>query len=93
MEFSNVLATYVRKNAMTPEVASRLLAQAQALLSGLTSVLDAQALQTAIEFGISAYDARFISLARQMRVKLVTEDARLRATVPDWTISLNDALG
>lgn len=93
VEFSNILATYVRTKAMTREVGTRLLAQAQILIPGLTSVLHAQALETAMQFEISAYDARFITLARQMRLKLVTEDAKLRAAVPDWTVSLTGTAG
>ena len=45
-----------------------------------------------MQFGISAYDARFISLARQLKLKLITEDAKLRVAVPAWTMSLDDAL-
>jgi predicted nucleic acid-binding protein len=60
-------------------------------LPALTNLEHAQALETATEFAISAYDARFIALARQMHVKLVTEDVKLRAAVPAWTISLSDA--
>ncbi|MGH8139010.1 MAG: hypothetical protein ACREVV_12580 [Steroidobacteraceae bacterium] len=56
-------------------------------------MLPAQALETAMQFEISAYDARFITLARHMRLKLVTEDAKLRAAVPDWTVSLTGAAG
>lgn len=91
VEFSNILATYMRTKAMTREVGVRLLAQAQTLIPGLTSVLHAQALETAMQFGISAYDASFITLARQLRVKLVTDDAKLRAAVPNWTASLTGA--
>lgn len=93
VEFSNILATYVRMKAMAREVGARLLAQAQTFVPGMTNVLHAQALETAVQFQISAYDARFITLARQMRLKLVTEDAKLRAAAPDWTVSLADALG
>lgn len=88
VEFSNILATYVRTKAMTREVGARLLAEAQTFVPGLTSVPHAHALETAMQFEISAYDARFITLARHMRVKLVTEDAKLRAAVPNWTVSL-----
>ncbi len=93
VEFSNILATYVRMKAMAPEVGTRLLAQAPTLVPGLTNVLHAQVLETAMQFKISAYDACFITLARQVRLKLVTEDAKLRAAVPDWTVSLTDAVG
>jgi predicted nucleic acid-binding protein len=52
-----------------------------------------QALEIAAEFGISACDARIIGLAKQLRVKLITDDARLRAAAPSLTRSLGDAIG
>ena len=58
----------------------------------LHGFVNTQALETAMQFGISAYDARFISLAKQLKQKLVTEDAKLRVAVPAWTISLAEAL-
>jgi predicted nucleic acid-binding protein len=60
VEFSNILSTYVRTKAMTRETGARLLAQAQTLVPALTSVLDARALEAAMQFEISPYDARFI---------------------------------
>jgi predicted nucleic acid-binding protein len=92
VEFSNVLATYVRSKELTYERARKLLEQAPALVPMLTNVMHAQALETATQFGVSAYDARFIALAEQMRVKLVTEDIKLQAAVPSWTVSLAGAL-
>lgn len=91
VELSNILATYVRTQAMTHKQGLALLASAHALIPSLTNLDHAQALETATEFAISAYDARFIALARQMRVKLVTEDIKLRAAVPAWTMSLSEA--
>jgi predicted nucleic acid-binding protein len=92
VEFSNVIATYVRTGALTQAQGSRLLAEAQAHIPTLHGVVNAQALENAMQFAISAYDARFICLARQLKLKLVTEDARLRVAVPSWTVSLADAL-
>jgi predicted nucleic acid-binding protein len=92
VEFSNVIATYVRTGALTHAQGTKLLAEAQAHLPTLHSVVNKQALETAMQFGISAYDARFISLARQLKLKLITEDAKLRVAVPAWTMSLDDAL-
>jgi predicted nucleic acid-binding protein len=91
VELSNVLATYVRSGALTLAQGQGLLADAQARMPALASVSHAQALTTAEEFGLSAYDARFIALARELRVKLVTEDAKLRRAVPKWTVSLEHA--
>jgi predicted nucleic acid-binding protein len=92
VEFSNIIATYVRTGALTQTQGTKLLAEAQAQIPTLHSVVTAQALETAMQLGISAYDARFISLAKQLKLKLVTEDAKLRVAVPAWAISLVDAL-
>lgn len=46
----------------------------------------------ACESNISAYDARFIALARSFRLKLVTEDTRLRKACPADTLSLDQAI-
>jgi predicted nucleic acid-binding protein len=92
VEFTNILATYARTGALTREQGTKLLAEAETLLLPLPSVLHQEAYEAAIEFGISAYDARFITLARQMKSKLVTEDGKLRKAVPAWTISLSESL-
>ena len=93
VEFSNVLATYVRTRALPLAKAKNLLADAQTRLPALTSFPHTQALETAAQFGISAYDARFIALAKHLRVKLVTEDTKLLAAVPSLTRSLAEAIG
>lgn len=91
VEFSNVLTTYVRTKVLSRDQGLKLLAGAEKLVPVLTSVQNARALEVATQFGISAYDARFVALAIQMKVKLVTEDAKLRAAVPSWTVSLASA--
>ncbi len=92
VEFSNVLATYIRAKALTQPQGVRLLTEAQALVPTLHNIANMQTLETAIEYGISAYDARFISVARHLKQKLVTEDTKLRTAVPSWTVSLTEAL-
>jgi predicted nucleic acid-binding protein len=92
VEFSNILATYVRTKAMTQAQGARLLIDAQALMSTLHNVANTQALETAMQYEISGYDARFISLARHLKLRLITEDAKLRTAVPSWTLSLADSL-
>jgi predicted nucleic acid-binding protein len=91
VEFSNILATYIRTKALTQAQGIRLLSEANTLMSTLHNLANAQTLQTAIEYEISAYDARFISLAKHLKQKLVTEDMKLRAAVPSWNFSLADA--
>jgi predicted nucleic acid-binding protein len=81
----------VRTRAITRKQGLALLASARAMMPSLTNLEHAQALETATEFAIFAHDARFIALAKQMHVKRVTEDLKLRAAVPAWTISLAGA--
>ncbi len=88
VEFSNILATYIRTKALTQAQGIRLLTEAQTLMTTLHNVANMQALEAAVEYEISAYDARFISLAKHLKQKLVTEDMKLRAAVPSWTMSL-----
>jgi predicted nucleic acid-binding protein len=92
VEFSNILATYVRTRLLTSKQGADLLAEAQVLMPALANLPHQQALDAAMEFGVSAYDARFVAVARQMRVKLITEDIKLRKAVPAWTLSLDDAI-
>jgi predicted nucleic acid-binding protein len=65
---------------------------AESRLPALTNFPHTQALETAAQFGISAYDARFIALAKELRVKLVTEDTKLLTAVPSLTRSLAEAI-
>jgi len=62
VEFSNILATYIRTKALTQTQGGRLLSEAQTLMSTLHNIANVQALETAMQYGISAYDARFILL-------------------------------
>ena len=92
VEFSNMLATYTRTGALRAQQGIGLLGEARALLSTVHNVRHEVALDTAMEFNISAYDARFVATAIEMRTKLITEDARLRHAAPTWTMSISIAL-
>lgn len=92
VEFSNVLATWVRTGGLDSGQAQSLMAQAEQRVRGLVNLPHAGALRVAHEFGVSAYDARFLAAARSLGGKLVTEDAKLRAAAPALTQSLNEAL-
>ena len=92
VEFSNILATYLRAGSLERGAAERLLASAEQILSGSLNLPHARALGIAAEFGVSAYDARFLGAARGLGTKLVTEDAKLRRAAPGLTQSLSQAL-
>lgn len=93
VEFSNVLSTYVRSRDLKIEQATDLLEAAEKLMqTRLLNIPHAEALETANEFLVSAYDGRFLVLARRLNRRLVTEDAKLRRGAPELTQSIREAL-
>ncbi|HMM56572.1 MAG TPA: type II toxin-antitoxin system VapC family toxin [Rudaea sp.] len=93
IEFGNVLATYVRAGLASRANAKRYLSAAEAFLApNLHAVTRSDALDTAISFRITIYDAHFLAVADARGQRLITEDTKLRAAAPRLTISLNDAL-
>jgi predicted nucleic acid-binding protein len=92
VEFSKLLANYLQTGALRDVLGTRLLTEALALLTTLHNVANQEALEIAMRYEISTYDARFISVAKRLRKKFVTEDTRLRRAVPSWTVSLAQIL-
>jgi len=93
VEFTNVLASSIAMKRMTLSLAGNFLAGAVALFDGkLARIPHASVLTVAARHRVSAYDARFLALADQLGRRLVTEDAKLRATAPALTQSLAEAL-
>lgn len=92
VEFSNVLTTYQRLGGLSGPQIESLLAEATTRVRELLSVPNLQALRCAERFAVSAYDARFLAAANALGVKLVTEDAKLRAAAPALTRSIAQAL-
>ncbi len=93
VEFTNVLAASVAAKRLNLALAQRCLLEAGSLLTGkLAHVPHAPALATAAQYRVSAYDARFLTLAQQLGSRLVTEDVKLRAAAPALTQSLLEAL-
>lgn len=94
VEFANVLATTVRVRRLALGTAMVAYEDARRVLEpGLREAPARDVLTLADQFSISAYDARFIAVARALGGKLVTEDARLRKAAPRLTQSLADVLG
>ena len=93
IELSNVLITYERAHYITAATARDCLDRATAFLQpNLFRVSHQAALDAALRYGTTAYDARFLALADQLGSRLVTEDAKLRAAAPELTQSLKEAL-
>jgi predicted nucleic acid-binding protein len=92
VEFSNVLTTYRRVRALSAQQAESLLAEAASRVRELLNIPNLHALRCAQRFAVSAYDARFLAVADILGVKLVTENAKLRAAAPALTRSIAQAL-
>ena len=92
VELTNALATAMRVRGLPLPQAAAALAKAEGVLaSGLHMAGHADVLALAAQFKISAYDARFLVVARDLGVRLVTEDAKLRKAAPALTQSLAEA--
>ena len=88
-EATNVLATLAREKWMDAEGAAATLARIEPrIVAGSRDVPMRAALELAIERGVSAYDAQFVVLARQLGVFLVTEDGKLKKRFPDVAVSM-----
>jgi predicted nucleic acid-binding protein len=93
VEMTNVLATVMRARGMPLRDATNVLANAQIVIQPGLEVADhAQVLELAARRKISAYDARFVVIARDLGTRLVTEDAKLRRAAPELTQSIAEAL-
>lgn len=92
IELTNILATYQRSGALSRSATEGMLVTAERVVTGLVNLPHGRALKLAAEFGVSAYDARFLGAAQNLGGRLVTEDARLRMAAPTLTRSLAQAL-
>ena len=92
-EFRNVLALYLRQQIITLAEALALQEEAEALMRDHEfSVTSLQVLTLAHNSGCSAYDCEFVSLAKQLNVKLVTQDKKILREFTETAISLDNFL-
>jgi predicted nucleic acid-binding protein len=93
LEFSNVLATYQRGRYLSKAAALERLQLAEEFLSpNYVRVSNQSALELVLQYRVSAYDARLLAVADQLRLRLITEDIQLRTAAPALTQSLKQAL-
>lgn len=90
-ELRNILALYVRNGMITFGDAAEVQQQAEALLSGNEyEVNSLEVFQIANESGCSAYDAEFISLAKNTGTRLITADKKILRAFPDIASAARD---
>jgi predicted nucleic acid-binding protein len=79
VECTNILWKHVKRSGLSYEDAQLFVQQLGqlALLSSATEGLTEDALDVAVAHNITAYDATYVALARQLDLPLITADARL----------------
>lgn len=83
-ELRNVLLGFVRRAELTPDQAKAMCDDASLVLGGrISSVSGSRVIDTALECGLTAYDAEFVVLARTLGVPLATSDRAILAGAPD----------
>lgn len=92
-EFRNVLALYLRQHIISLDEALTLQSEAESLIAGREFVVPSAAILRLVASSFcSAYDCEFVALARQLSLKLVTQDKKLLREFPRTAASLNDYL-
>ena len=92
-EFRNVLALYLRQKIITLPDALVIQEEAEALMADHEfTVTSVQVLTLTDSSQCSAYDCEFVALAKQLSVKLVTQDKKILREFPEVAASLNDFL-
>ena len=90
-EFRNVLALYLRQNIITLAEALMIQEEAEALMADQEfTVTSIQVLTLTHNSICSAYDCEFVALAKQLDVKLVTQDKKILREFPEVAVSLDD---
>ena len=92
-EFRNVLALYIRQQILSLSQALAIQEEAEALMMDHEfTITSMQVLSLTDSSTCSAYDCEFVALAKQLSVKLVTEDKKILREFPDNAQSLDDFL-
>lgn len=89
-EFRNVLALYLRQKIITLAEALLIQEEAESLMADHEfEVISLPVLTLVDSSSCSAYDCEFVALAKQLGVKLVTEDKKILREFPDVAVSLD----
>ncbi len=92
-EFLNILNKYVQHGGMPIEQSYILWEKAiDTFLTSECPVDYQDVLSVSVQYGISAYDAQYVSLAKQLEIKLITEDKSLSRVCPEVILTSNQYL-
>ncbi len=92
-EFRNVLVQYIRHKYFNLNQAEFLLLKSEQLMRDKEyQVISKSIIELAIKSNCSAYDCEYVSLAKELRVPLITTDRQILKAFPDIAIHLNSYL-
>ena len=92
-EFRNVLALYMRQGTLTIDASQKIMQTAEMLMnSNEYNIPSIQILNLVSGTPCTAYDGEFVTLARDLKVPLVTNDRKVRTVFPDIAVSFKDFL-
>ena len=92
-ELRNVLLGFVRRGVLGPDHVKSMCDDAARMLGDrFADVPHDRVIDTALECGLTAYDAEFVVLARTLGVPLATSDREILEGAPDVAVSVRDAL-
>lgn len=92
-ELRNVLLGYVRRGDFDLDRAKATCDEAVRVFDGrIDEVPHDRVMETALECGLSAYDAEFVVLARTLGVPLATLDGEILEGAPDVAVSVREAI-
>lgn len=90
-EFRNVLALYLRQQALSLDEILAIMAEAETLMLGREyEVPSFRVMQLVENSDCSAYDCEFVALAQGLDLPLVTSDAQILRAFPDTTAPLGN---
>ncbi|MEK7250642.1 MAG: type II toxin-antitoxin system VapC family toxin, partial [Bacteroidota bacterium] len=90
-EFRNILVKYLRQGLMSIQDANAILTSVETRMKGRELHVDSfHVVELALENSCSAYDAEYVVLAKQLSVRLLTEDKEVLKRFPDIAISLQN---
>jgi len=88
-EFRNVLIKYLRQSYITFSDALNLMTKAEQLMKGKEyEINSAQVLEASHNSTCSAYDCEFVSLAKELSIKLITTDNKILTQFPAISTSI-----
>ena len=86
-EFTNAVLGFVRRGQMDAVQARQAIAAVESRLQ-FVQVAGPDVLQTALDTGLTAYDASFVIAARKLGCRLVTADVAILRACPDVAVAL-----